>query len=67
MRQWLRSLSEAIGLQPKRLRSSLINALLIANRRRRAVELFDIDRERFVIGLRPILQDTERHLFAQKN
>ena len=41
--------------------------LLIANRGRRAVELLNTDRERFVIGLRPILQDAERYLLAQKN
>ena len=41
--------------------------LLVADSGSRAVELRNADSERFVIRLRAILQDTERHLLAQKN
>ena len=34
---------------------------------RRSIELRDADAERLVVGLGPVLQDAERHLFAQQN
>ena len=41
--------------------------LLVRDRGRRTVELRNVDRKRLIVRLGAILQDAERHLFAQED